>query len=189
MVTTKILLGLLVAMFLINRVLNSKVSAKDRNIRPEPRYYVIIALALCEITIISIYIINHDVFRFAHYQLPVFLNMAGETLLLTGMMLWIWSVKTLGKHWSPMLESLDDHVVVRSGPYKRVRHPMYASYVVITTGMFLSTGNFALTILCLIITILIILRIPEEENFLLKKLGNDYRQYMTETGTLFPRIW
>ncbi len=189
MFTTKILLGLLVAMFLINRLLNSRVSVKDRNAKPEPRYYVMISLAFVEIAIILIYIINHDIFKFAYYQFPGPLNMAGELLLLTGMMLWIWSVVSLGKHWSPVIATLDDHMVIRTGPYRRVRHPVYASYIVITTGVFLSTGNFALTIICLIITILIIFRIQEEEAFLVKELGNDYKRYMDETGRLFPKIW
>ncbi|MGB9940152.1 isoprenylcysteine carboxylmethyltransferase family protein [Methanosarcina sp.] len=66
----------------------------------------------------------------------------GAWLILAGDLLFIWSHRTLGKNWSPFLEIRKEHSLVTSGPYRFIRHPMYAAIFVIGIGISLLSSNW-----------------------------------------------
>ncbi len=77
--------------------------------------------------------------------------------------------------------------VIRSGPYRYIRHPMYTGYVVLTMGILLSNACLAYALVAMLHTGLLMYRARLEENAL---AANDpvYRKNMEHTGFLFPKL-
>lgn len=99
-----------------------------------------------------------------------------------------WVHYTLDKHWDVSLSFREDHVLVTSGPYQRIRHPMYTIHIVYFFAWVLVSVNLLLLINYLLTILLITLRIPKEEQMLLERFGEEYRAYMKRTGRLLPRF-
>ena len=79
-------------------------------------------------------------------------------------------------------------VLVKSGIYGYIRHPLYLSIFLLGTGVLLkNTGpvQFALGIINLV-AVYFTARI--EENEMIAKFGDDYRSYMKETKMFIPYI-
>jgi len=65
----------------------------------------------------------------------------GAGIVFAGDFLFIWSHRALGSNWSPILEIRKEHTLVTNGPYKFIRHPMYAAIFIVGIGhFFLPTG-------------------------------------------------
>jgi protein-S-isoprenylcysteine O-methyltransferase Ste14 len=82
---------------------------------------------------------------------------------------------------------LPEHAVVRDGPYRFVRHPLYLAAFSIWLALalaFASPVALGLTLLYVIPGYVIYMR--AEEEMLLAHLGDAYRRYRDEVGMLFP---
>ena len=103
--------------------------------------------------------------------------------------LFAWAHWSLGRHFSPLLRVRNDHALVRSGPYRWIRHPIYTSGFLLFTGLGLMAASWptvlgAVALLATMST----LRIPREEAQLTAQFGEEYRTYMGKTGRVFPRF-
>jgi len=65
---------------------------------------------------------------------------------------------------------------------------MYTVHIVYFLAWVLVSANLLLLINYLLTILLITLRIPKEEQMLLKRFGDEYRAYMKQTGRLLPRF-
>lgn len=99
-----------------------------------------------------------------------------------------WVHHTLGKHWFPSLELKEQHTLVTSGPYSRIRHPMYTVHIVYFFALFLVSANLHFLIVFILTIIMIFVRMPREEQMMLDRFGDEYRAYMKRTGRLLPRF-
>ena len=99
-----------------------------------------------------------------------------------------WVHYTLDKHWDVSLSLRKDHALVTSGPYRRIRHPMYTVHIIYFFAWILVTANLLLLINYFLTILLITLRIPKEEKMLLGRFGEEYHAYMKRTGRLLPRF-
>ena len=82
-----------------------------------------------------------------------------------------------------------DHEVVRHGPYRLVRHPIYAGLLLHTIGACLATGNALFAAGSLVVTLpLLVLRARTEERMLRRELGSAYDAYAREVGMLIPFV-
>jgi protein-S-isoprenylcysteine O-methyltransferase Ste14 len=84
---------------------------------------------------------------------------------------------------------LPDQAVVRDGPYRFVRHPLYLAAFLIWLALalaFASPVAFALTVLYVIPGYVICMR--AEEEMLLAQLGDAYLRYRRDVGMLFPSL-
>jgi protein-S-isoprenylcysteine O-methyltransferase Ste14 len=101
----------------------------------------------------------------------------------------IWAAVSLGASYSPLLRVAEEKAVVTSGPYRWIRHPMYAFWLPVMAGwgctarswFVLATGGSPDTGLDDHPR-------PREEALMLEGFGESYRQYMTHTGRFAPRL-
>ena len=114
----------------------------------------------------------------------------GLALVWAGFALRIWAIATLGRFFRRVVVVQDAHVVVRTGPYRLIRHPAYAGNLLLYAGLGFALGNL------LSLAVLIVLpvaghapRIRVEEAELTRGLGEPYRQYAEETSRLVPGVW
>lgn len=126
---------------------------------------------------------------FADYKLPAIVPWFGVTVMVISLWLFWRSHADLGKNWSVSLELREDHQIVRDGVYRHVRHPMYSSIWLwsIAQGMMLQNWLAGWSTLIAFIA-MYFLRMPREERMMCEKFGDQYRQYMQQTGRLFPRF-
>jgi protein-S-isoprenylcysteine O-methyltransferase Ste14 len=82
------------------------------------------------------------------------------------------------------------HSLVQEGPYRFIRHPFYASYVVYWAGVGLATlhpanlAGFAILLLAFIAGAR-----AEERRFETSPLAADYAAYKRRAGLFWPRLW
>ena len=73
-------------------------------------------------------------------------------------------------------------------PYRWVRHPFYVTAALLMASVMLLTANWLIGASNLLVLGLLAVRTPKEEQMLIDRFGQDYRDYMATTGRLFPRI-
>jgi protein-S-isoprenylcysteine O-methyltransferase Ste14 len=84
---------------------------------------------------------------------------------------------------------LPDQKVISTGPYARVRHPLYVAAFLVWFSLALAFSNVVvllITLLYVIPSYLVYMR--AEEEMLLRHLGDAYATYRSRVGMLFPRI-
>jgi protein-S-isoprenylcysteine O-methyltransferase Ste14 len=115
---------------------------------------------------------------------------AGMVILLGGLVLRGWSIKTLGEYFTGRVMVSADQPVVTVGPYRLLRHPSYTGLLLAFTGVGLASANWAgLAAMFLLPAAAIQWRIHAEERALMSSLGDRYRAYAAERKRLIPLIW
>jgi len=110
-------------------------------------------------------------------------------LMVAALWLFYRSHADLGLNWSVSLELRKGHELVKRGVYRSIRHPMYASIWLwcLAQGLLLENwlaGWYALMAFALMYFV----RTPREERMMREAFGQEYADYMGQTGRLFPRI-
>lgn len=100
---------------------------------------------------------------------------------------------TVGAHRVPLALWHQDNdapaQLVTWGPYARVRHPFYTSFILALAAAVIALPH-ALTLACLAYTViaLTVTARREERRLAGSDLGADYRDYIAATGRFFPRF-
>jgi len=111
----------------------------------------------------------------------------GLVLTVAGVLFAIWAVLVLGRHYDLELEVHRDHELVRRGPYRLVRHPVYTGLGAHMIGACLATGNALLIAGTLFVVLPVFyLRARAEERLLRERFGAAYDEYAREVGMLLP---
>ena len=109
---------------------------------------------------------------------------AGIAIEALGLVLAIWSRRHLGRYWSGEISIKVDHQLIREGPYRLLRHPIYTGLLTMYAGTTLVTGEW-LGILGLAIAVFAYWRkIRLEETNLDVAFGPEYEAYRQETWAL-----
>ena len=112
------------------------------------------------------------------------------TAMLGGLSLRTWAVFTLGQYFTMHVAVQKNHPIIRTGPYRLLRHPSYlgAFVMYLATTIFLHAwiAAVAATILLLFA---FVRRIRHEERVLTEQLGQEYESYCSGVYRLIPGIW
>jgi protein-S-isoprenylcysteine O-methyltransferase Ste14 len=79
-------------------------------------------------------------------------------------------------------------LLVKSGIYGYIRHPLYLSIFLLGTGVMLKNPEPVQLVLGGINLIAVYITARIEENEMIAKFGDNYRLYMTETKMFIPFI-
>jgi protein-S-isoprenylcysteine O-methyltransferase Ste14 len=80
--------------------------------------------------------------------------------------------------------------LVRSGPYRVLRHPSYAGILLAVAGLGLAFGSWVSAVAALLIVFVGLLpRIRVEERALAQAFGAEYADYESSTARLLPYVW
>jgi len=129
------------------------------------------------------YLINPAWMAWAAGPLPVWLRWTG-----VGLALLVWMFRTLGRNLTDTVVTRKQHSLVIAGPYRWVRHPMYLSVALVTFGTSLVTANWFFFVAGCLTFVLLMIRTGKEEENLIARFGDDYRNYMQRTGRFVPRL-
>jgi protein-S-isoprenylcysteine O-methyltransferase Ste14 len=131
-----------------------------------------------------------DAVRFRWSSMPPWLRTAGALVLLSSFYLFFLIFRE-NPYLSPAVRLQPDRgqTVVSTGPYRHVRHPMYAAVIIFMTGTTLLLGSWYGLLLVLVFVFGLGLRAVHEERLLRAELPG-YAEYMTKVRyRLFPHIW
>ncbi len=106
--------------------------------------------------------------------------------------LWLLSrvALNLGGFWSATLQLKENHQLVTKGVYRRIRHPMYLSFLTFSAGNALALPNYiAGPAMMVAILVLIAFRVGPEERMLLEEFGEEYEEYRKRSYRLIPGLW
>src|SRR5262249_32384789 len=93
-------------------------------------------------------------------------------------------------NFAPVLHEKKDQTLVMSGPYRRIRHPMYTAMYLITGSFFLLSGVWLIGVLYWgSLTIVLVTRVGPEEALMTEKFGDEYRAYLRRTGRFLPPLF
>jgi protein-S-isoprenylcysteine O-methyltransferase Ste14 len=125
---------------------------------------------------------------FADYPLPPYFSWAGAAVLVAALWLFWRSHADLGPNWSPTLELRKDHQLVRHGVYRSIRHPMYAAILLFGLAQGLLLQNWLAGWSGLVtFAVMYFVRVPNEEQMMCEFFGDEYRDYMRQSGRVIPR--
>lgn len=111
----------------------------------------------------------------------------GLVFMVAGSALRQWALIHLGRFFSRSVQLEVEHRLITTGPYRWIRHPAYTGMIAIYTGMIMALGTWlGAIVIFAFVTGSLLYRIRVEEQTLLTALGNEYRQYMSQTWRLFP---
>jgi len=126
--------------------------------------------------------------RFSWSSVPMTIVILGDVLVALGFFV-IFLVFKENTYSAGTIEVAAGQKVIASGPYARVRHPMYAGALVMLLGTPLALGSWWGLLLFIPMTMVIVWRLREEEEFLLRHLSGyaDYRDKVRQR--LLPWVW
>lgn len=135
------------------------------------------------------YVIQPGWLSWAALSMPVWLRWAGVGGALSGFALLQWAQNTLGKSWSDTPRMIAGQALVSSGPYRYIRHPIYAAFLLILGSLFFISANWLIGLTWIGMTLLeIAARMAFEEALMVEYFGEQYREYMQKTGRVLPRF-
>lgn len=111
-------------------------------------------------------------------------------LLVTGSLFFAdWSRRVLARNWSSAVQSVEDQKLVQHGPYRFIRHPIYAGITGAFLGTFFVQGSLASLIALVLLVVKYILKIRKEEQFLQVLFGLQYTLYKNNTWAMIPFVY
>jgi protein-S-isoprenylcysteine O-methyltransferase Ste14 len=101
----------------------------------------------------------------------------------------IWAREHLGRMWSAVVTLKEGHRLIRSGPYRLVRHPIYTGILTGLTAVALVRANPAALLALPFFAAGFARKIVLEERMLAAHFGEEYANYRRETRALLPFVW
>jgi len=101
----------------------------------------------------------------------------------------LWSRRHLGRNWSTKVRIAEDHKLIRSGPYRFVRHPIYTALLGMALGTTIVSGQYHSLLGLLIIAIAYWRKIRIEEAALREAFAAEYDEYRRKSWALVPLIF
>jgi len=190
----RILLIIFYTTFTIIRINFGRLSKKtDRKVERSINHidlYILRIFILYEVTTFILFVAYPSSIEWATFEIPLWLSIIGAILGALSLLLFVWVHLSLGKFFTYKIQIAENQELVRKGPYKHVRHPMYSAFILLHISVFLITYNWFIAITWSFgLLVVLIFRIRKEEQLILEKFGEIYSAYMKETRRFLPRIF
>jgi protein-S-isoprenylcysteine O-methyltransferase len=118
-----------------------------------------------------------------------FVNLVGAGLIAIGLAVRVVARRTLKQQFSYALRVLDQHRLITHGIYGSIRHPAYTGDLLFWFGVTLVFASGPGLLIMLLLLPCFVYRMKIEENMLIAKFGDEYRDYMRATKRLLPFIY
>ena len=111
-----------------------------------------------------------------------------SVLTAAGLSFSVWARIVLGRNWSGMVSVKQGHELVERGPYRLVRHPIYAGLILALLGTALAIGEWRglLAVALAVGSFWYKLRI--EERLMRETFGRGYDEYARRVKALLPFV-
>ncbi len=110
----------------------------------------------------------------------------GVAIVAAGLGFAIWARNVLGRNWSGVVTVKQDHELIRSGPYRYVRHPIYTGLLLAFVGSAVARGEWRGVLAVLIAFAALWRKLKLEEQWMIETFGDAYLRYRAEVRALIP---
>jgi protein-S-isoprenylcysteine O-methyltransferase Ste14 len=161
-----------------------------RNIRTSGRSERAVLRSLTLIAILFVLRVPDIRQALRHYELthsnPV-IQLAGIVLCVVGLAFAVWARRHLGGNWGQPMTFKEGHELVKTGPYRFVRHPIYAGILFAMLASALVSPFFFIPFIFLAVYFVYSAR--TEQRIMLEQFPDQYPDYMKHTKALVPFVW
>jgi protein-S-isoprenylcysteine O-methyltransferase Ste14 len=158
--------------------------------RGQPLWDKVFVVAVMVLFVAWLILMPLDAVRFGWSEVPGWLQILGALGVVLSFYIMFLTFRE--NAYLALVAKLQDErgqSVVSTGPYRYVRHPMYASMFLFFPGSALLLGSWWGLLLCAVLLALLVLRIPFEERMLENGLAG-YDEYERNVRyRLIPHIW
>lgn len=138
--------------------------------------------------IIALYLFDFPWIWWSYLSLPFVIRVVGVVFSSLSVIYLYWAGKVLGENFSYTLEVQEEQKLVTSGPYHRIRHPIYTGTLAFLICQFLIADNWLFLVLTLILLPYLVVRVRKEEEMMIENFGEAYVSYIKRTGRFLPRL-
>ena len=118
-----------------------------------------------------------------------FLVAVGIVLQAGFLLLGVWARRSLGRNWSAEVRIGEGHELVRTGPYRFLRHPIYTAMLGMFLGTTIASSQWHALVGLATLTAAYVRKTRIEEWILTKTFGKDYDAYRRDTWALVPFLF
>ncbi len=113
----------------------------------------------------------------------------GALICVLGLFLTLWARWTLAGNWSSDVTFKQNHELIRTGPYRFVRHPIYSGLLVMCLGTALAAGKIHSWLALPVMALAFWIKLKQEERLMLLHFPDDYPAYQKQVKALVPFIF
>ncbi len=147
-----------------------------------------VVVFLLLIAFLVMYLLGMDWVEKFTFPLPAWLRWTGFVLGLLSLVYWTWTQIHLDTLWSAQLQLRTNHQLITTGPYARIRHPLYLGMFGWAIALSLLTANWIFVGITVLTIAGTVARVPKEEQMMIEAFGDEYKAYMQRTGRFFPKL-
>jgi len=115
-------------------------------------------------------------------------QITGAIITFAGLAFTAWARTILGRNWSADVTIRQDHHLIRTGPYRWVRHPIYSGLLLAMLGTAIYLGLLRGLAGTLIGLAAFRMKASLEEAFLTEQFGPEYIEYKKKVKALIPSV-
>ena len=112
----------------------------------------------------------------------------GALLTVAGIAFAIWARAHLGRYWSAEVTIRAEHKLIRTGPYKYVRHPIYTGLLLAILGSAVAIGKYRGLVAFAIFALGWSQKAQKEQSYLAQEFGPAFEEHKRKTGFFLPRL-
>jgi protein-S-isoprenylcysteine O-methyltransferase Ste14 len=157
----------------------------------EEGWYILFTIAMSwygNLIVAVLYLFDPPWMLWSYIYLPAELRILGVVIGVVLIPYTYWIGKVLAENYSDTLQIQEKQTLITTGPYGRVRHPIYASAIYFLGALVLVSDNFLFLILLILIIPGIYRRLNKEESMMIDQFGDEYLDYKKRTGRIFPKV-
>lgn len=109
-------------------------------------------------------------------------------LVAIGLLFSVWARIVLGGNWSGSVTLKQHHEIIRTGPYRWIRHPIYTGLVLAFLGSAVARGEWRGVLALALVIAALWRKWRLEERWLVESFGPAYAEYRQSTWALIPFI-
>jgi protein-S-isoprenylcysteine O-methyltransferase Ste14 len=111
----------------------------------------------------------------------------GVLLTAAGVAIATWARWHLGANWSGVVTLKEGHELIRSGPYRTIRHPIYTGILLAMLGSAIAVGEIRGLLAVAIAWLSFYTKARREESLLTQEFGDRFAEHLRRTGMFLPR--
>jgi protein-S-isoprenylcysteine O-methyltransferase Ste14 len=112
----------------------------------------------------------------------------GAALTWAGVAFAVWARVHIGRYWSASVALKAGHELIRTGPYSRIRHPIYTGMLTAIAGTALAIGRYRGIVAFAILLAGFAWKSKREEALLAGQFGAAFEEHRRHTGFFLPRL-
>ena len=118
-----------------------------------------------------------------------FVRYVGLVFVLFGFFLMQFAEKKLNRQFSMKVTIQENHQLVKTGPYRIIRHPRYLGILVFFTGISFVFRSYLAMGITFMLLLVLVWRIRAEESLLKKQFKKEWDNYCAETWRMIPYLF